>query len=105
MQRWWFMDETANLAPGTATPSSSSSSSCSQSIDEKTNTKLWTFKVLVNNNLLENERIAITGDSSSLGNWKPENIIILNHDASMLFVFFLLHCKYLLNIVIILKYN
>lgn len=42
------------------------------------NGRLHTFRVLVNQNLDPKERVAVTGECSSLGNWLPAHCVQLN---------------------------
>lgn len=39
-----------------------------------------TFRVLVNQRLEPNERVAVTGECSSLGNWSPAHCVQLNRE-------------------------
>lgn len=48
----------------------------------------WTFNVVVNEDLMPNERIAITGSCESLGLWKPGHCVLLNQGEDGEFFFF-----------------
>ena len=42
--------------------------------------RLHTFRVLVNQRLEPNERVAVTGECSSLGRWLPAHCVQLNRE-------------------------
>lgn len=50
----------------------------------------WTFNVVVNEDLMPNETMAITGSCESLGQWKPGHCVLLDkgEDGECRLVFF-----------------
>ncbi|XP_055601409.1 glycerophosphocholine phosphodiesterase GPCPD1 isoform X2 [Uranotaenia lowii] len=72
MQRWWFLDE----KNGTAS-SSSSSLTKKEKLPRPPGDLRHKFRVLVNQDLLQDESIAVTGNCEALGNWQPENCVQL----------------------------
>lgn len=70
MQRWF---ETYN-SDGIESPSNQGKTAAPK-LD--VNGRLHIFRVLVNQNLDPNERVAVTGECSSLGNWLPAHCVQL----------------------------
>lgn len=72
MQRWWMTDQKAM-------PSQNESKSKKSSTRKEVGDKKWVFSVLANINLISHEKIAMTGDGEALGNWDPDNCVILQN--------------------------
>lgn len=72
MERWFFGEDKAN---GTI------ESIHQMQLTESTGRK-HTFHVLVNQPLEPNERVAVTGECSSLGNWFPARVVQLQQENS-----------------------
>ncbi|XP_031623352.1 glycerophosphocholine phosphodiesterase GPCPD1-like [Contarinia nasturtii] len=70
MQRWFF---------GSGNESSQSPSH-DQNLPPENNGRLHTFRVLVNQRLETSERVAVTGECSSLGRWLPAHCVQLNRE-------------------------
>lgn len=76
MQRWTFVDaNTKGLYIETSPVTSLRSKESSISMGKM---RSWTFNVVVNEDLMPNERIAITGSCESLGQWKPGHCVLLD---------------------------
>lgn len=73
MQRWWYGDDDK---PKTQQRSPNKNRSRPSS-DRK-----WKFQVLVTNELLKEEKLAITGDCEALGNWSPQDVVIMTQSES-----------------------
>lgn len=100
MQRWWISDDKTK-------PSYNESKSKKSSARKEVGDKKWIFRyvhlkqllkpltkiyliysVLANVELISYEKIAMTGDSEALGNWDPDNCVILqNIEGKLLFIF------------------
>lgn len=76
MQRWWFADDKAQFEPD-PTPETSTQESTESVVEIKE----WTFKVVVNIELLPREQIAVTGETKYLGNWLPAHCLLLHQDG------------------------
>ncbi|XP_065355349.1 glycerophosphocholine phosphodiesterase GPCPD1 [Calliphora vicina] len=78
MQRWSYPnDESAEacdvmLAP----PSNARTSSTSCSFPER----VWNFKVLMNQDLMTHEKLALVGNCESLGNWQLSGCVLMTKD-------------------------
>lgn len=76
MQRWTFVDaNTTGLYIETSPVTSLRSKESNVSMDKM---RSWTFNVVMNLELMPNERVAITGSCESLGKWKPGHCVLLN---------------------------
>lgn len=75
MQRWWFLD-TKNKAHDTPTSISSQPSATSSEPDE-TAERPWTFAVHVPLTLNAFEAVAVTGECATLGQWQPQQAVLL----------------------------
>ncbi|KAL5279528.1 GPCPD1 family protein [Megaselia abdita] len=76
MQRWTFVDaNTKGLYIETSPVTSLRSKESNLSIGKM---RPWTFNVVVNEDLMPNECIAITGSCESLGQWKPGHCVLLD---------------------------
>lgn len=74
MQRWLFdNDSEAGAAELSQEP-------INGKIAVGNNGRLHTFRVLVNQPLEQNERVAVTGECSSLGRWLPTHCVQLNRE-------------------------
>lgn len=73
MQRWF---ENYN-SDGTESSSNNGKLNVPK-LDE--NGRFHTFRVFVNQNLDSKERVAVTGEGSSLGNWLPAHCVQLNRE-------------------------
>ncbi|XP_055376159.1 glycerophosphocholine phosphodiesterase GPCPD1 [Condylostylus longicornis] len=78
MQNWFYVDDVAEHECHLQQPSSSSTSSLETNSSVRT-TK-WHFLVVVHQPLQPNEKLAITGDCTSLGNWQLEKCLVMNKD-------------------------
>lgn len=74
MQRWFFGNSNE------AAPADSSQGPVSTAAATTNNGRLHTFRVLVNQNLEPGERVAVTGECSSLGRWLPAHCVQLNRE-------------------------
>lgn len=72
MQRWWYGDD--NDKPRVQ-PRSPNKNKNRPSSDRK-----WKFQVLVTRDLLSKEKLAITGDCEALGNWSPQDIVLMSQN-------------------------
>lgn len=72
MQRWWFLDD--NKAKDGRNGSTFARSLEKTKIDENK----WQFVVLVNCDLNNYEKLAITGNCEELGNWDPNKAVLLS---------------------------
>uniref|UniRef100_A0A336KEV4 CSON008817 protein n=1 Tax=Culicoides sonorensis TaxID=179676 RepID=A0A336KEV4_CULSO len=70
MQRWWYADY--NESP--PTPSRSPTKQKKNPSGDRT----WKFQVLVPKTLYKEEKVAVAGDCDTLGNWEPNDVLILN---------------------------
>lgn len=70
MERWFFGEDKAN---GTAAGMQQ------MQLTDPTG-RLHTFRVLVNQSLEQNERVAVTGECFSLGNWVPARVLLLQRE-------------------------
>lgn len=70
MQRWWFSDDKG--AP--PTPSRSPTKLKKNPSGDRN----WRFQVLVTKTLHKEEKLAVTGDCEILGNWEPNDVLLLN---------------------------
>lgn len=87
MQRWNFSDEASEACDAMAAPSNHASNSnhhyththytrsCSSIADRP-----WTFSVLMNLELCLYEKVAVVGNCDGLGNWQPQNCVVMNKD-------------------------
>ena len=73
MQRWWISEDKSR-------PSHIESKSKKSSTRKEVGDKKWNFSVLVNVDLISYEKIAMAGDSEALGNWDPDNCVILQNE-------------------------
>lgn len=74
MDRWWYSEDKKNdkdkIQKSKKSPSKGS---------EEQQSKKWKFQVVINDLALNaTERIAITGNCYELGNWDPDNCILLD---------------------------
>ncbi|XP_023308663.1 glycerophosphocholine phosphodiesterase GPCPD1 [Lucilia cuprina] len=78
MQRWSYPDDEsaeacdAMLAP----PANMRTSSNSCSFPER----VWNFKVLMNQEMMTHEKLALVGNCESLGNWHLSGCVLMNKD-------------------------
>jgi len=85
MQNWLAShdgEEDAMAAPSCC-PSSSENGSRLGSrriFGDITTNRLWTFRVLMNQELAANEQLAIVGNCEALGNWKHSGAALLSKD-------------------------
>ncbi|XP_037906602.1 glycerophosphocholine phosphodiesterase GPCPD1 isoform X1 [Hermetia illucens] len=77
MQRWFFMDDNEILESDASSAASSRSKKTLESSGEE---REWTFKVVMNHDLLPNECLGISGSCASLGNWSLTKSVLLNHE-------------------------
>ena len=81
MQRWSYPDDEsaeacdAMLAP----PSCIRKTSASCMYPER----IWTFKVLINEELMTHEKVALVGNCESLGNWHLSGCVLMSKDEGM----------------------
>ncbi|XP_055643913.1 glycerophosphocholine phosphodiesterase GPCPD1 isoform X2 [Toxorhynchites rutilus septentrionalis] len=69
MQRWWFLEEKGDSAnSGSSTTVVKKAKSLKPPGDRR-----HKFRVLVTQELLKDETIAVTGNCEALGNWEPEH--------------------------------
>lgn len=74
MDRWFF----GNTSDESATELSKDPTNVKNSPGN--NGRIHTFRVLVNQSLEQAERVAITGECSSLGRWLPAHCVQLNRE-------------------------
>lgn len=72
MQRWFF--------GGGKESGNESSQGPSNEQNPPPDSRLHTFRVLVNQRLEPSERVAVTGECSSLGRWLPAHCVQLNRE-------------------------
>lgn len=83
MQRWSYPDDEsaeacdAMLAPPTNKQRSTSSSS--SSFPER----MWNFKVLMNQDMMTHEKLALVGSCETLGNWQLSGCVLMTKDEGM----------------------
>lgn len=88
MQRWTFVDANPEgLFIETSPVTSLRSKESNISVGKM---RSWTFNVVVNNDLMPNECIAITGSCESLGQWKPGHCVLMNQGEAGEFLFSIL---------------
>lgn len=74
MERWFFGNTSdANAAESNKDPINSKNSTGN-------NGRIHTFRVLVNQPLGQGERVAVSGECSSLGRWLPAHCVQLNRE-------------------------
>lgn len=77
MQHWLF--DSGNSDASTIGESSQGSINSRKPVGN--NGRLHTFRVLVNQRLEPGERVAVTGECSSLGRWLPAHCVQLNREC------------------------
>uniref|UniRef100_A0A0K8TR97 Putative glycerophosphocholine phosphodiesterase gpcpd1-like protein n=1 Tax=Tabanus bromius TaxID=304241 RepID=A0A0K8TR97_TABBR len=77
MQRWWVVDDKAALDAMDISPSTSIRS---RNMGDAVEGRQWTFKLVMNHDMLPNEMVAITGECQSLGSWAPAHCVIMNNE-------------------------
>lgn len=60
--------------------SSAASSRSKKTLESSGEEREWTFKVVMNHDLLPNECLGISGSCASLGNWSLTKSVLLNHE-------------------------
>lgn len=86
MQRWTFIDaNTQGLHIETSPSTSLRSKESTSSMGKIRN---WTFNVVVNQELMPNEAIAITGSCETLGKWNPGHSVLLDRGEEGEFILF-----------------
>lgn len=70
MQRWWYSDDKNT---GDKIPKYKKSPS-----KRSEGLKKWKFAVIVNSELNQHEKVALTGSCDELGSWDPDHSIILS---------------------------
>lgn len=78
MQRWFFDGD--GTTETVANQSSSTIIIHNNALKPDQNGRLHTFRVLVNQYLDPNERVAVTGECSTLGHWMPAQCVQLNRE-------------------------
>lgn len=74
MQRWWYGDD--NEKPVTLSRSPVKNRSRPSSV------RKWKFQAIVKSRSLEkDETLAITGDCEALGQWAPQDVVIMSPNA------------------------
>lgn len=76
MQRWWFSDDKGTPPTPSRSPTKLKKHT---SGDRK-----WVFQVLVTKQLHKEEKLGVTGDCDTLGNWESNEVLILNPPAGEL---------------------
>lgn len=74
MQRWFF----GNSSDATSAESSQGPATGQTPVGN--DGRLHTFRVLVNQRVEPGERVAVTGECSSLGHWLPAHCVQLNRE-------------------------
>lgn len=79
MQHWVFDSGNSDATAATAVGETSQgpANNCKP---VGNNGRLHTFRVLVNQRLEPGERVAVTGECSSLGSWLPAHCVQLNRE-------------------------
>lgn len=80
----WIVDN--NSSDATIGESNHGLANARNSVGNKS--RLYTFRVLVNQRLQPGERVALTGECLSLGNWLPANSVQLNCENGEYFAVF-----------------
>lgn len=73
MQRWWYSDDKNNGRD--KVPKSKKSP-----MKRSDGIRKWKFCVIANCSLNKYEKIAVTGSSEQLGEWDPDQSILLNKE-------------------------
>lgn len=77
MQRWSFADDDGEACDAMfAPPPCNRTSSCSNSYPER----MWHFMVLMNDDLMTHEKVALVGNCDSLGNWQLNGCVPMTKD-------------------------
>uniref|UniRef100_A0A1L8DC78 GP-PDE domain-containing protein n=1 Tax=Nyssomyia neivai TaxID=330878 RepID=A0A1L8DC78_9DIPT len=75
MHRWWFMDDCNKSKENDVATFTAPRSR--PIVPRQLDDRKWTYKVHIPVQLDKNEIIAITGDCEQLGNWKPNDIFLM----------------------------
>lgn len=81
MHRWWYADDKTTPVTPSRSPTKLKKN---PSGDRK-----WKFQVLVTKKLHKEEKLAVTGDCDTLGNWEPNDVLLINPPEGE---FFLMIC-------------
>lgn len=81
MKRWSFADDESEACDAImlAPPPTTRTTSCSNTLPER----LWDFKVLMNEDLMTHEKLAVVGNCDSLGNWQLNGCVLMTKDEGM----------------------
>lgn len=77
MQRWIFGNSNESAPAGASQGSTNGNDATTAAA---TNGRLHAFRVLVNQHLEPGERVAVTGECSSLGRWLPAHCVQLDRE-------------------------
>ncbi|XP_055713572.1 glycerophosphocholine phosphodiesterase GPCPD1 isoform X2 [Phlebotomus papatasi] len=77
MQRWWYIDDTSRTTNGNDDQQKFSTPRSRTSTPRQLDDRKWTFKVHTPIQIGNNEIVAIAGDCEQLGNWKPNDVFLM----------------------------
>lgn len=74
IKRWWYSDDKKSPSVAPRSPSRANKKSPSSNDQKRC------FQVTISRNLMKEEKLAITGDCEALGNWEPQDVVIMNRN-------------------------
>lgn len=86
MQRWWYIDDTSRTTNGNDDQQKFSTPRSRTSTPRQLDDRKWTFKVHTPIQLGNNEIVAIAGDCEQLGNWKPNDVFLMERVEGEFFI-------------------
>lgn len=78
-QSWSFDNDESEACDAMLAPPPCVRPSTSNGFPER----VWQFKVLMHDDLMANEKMAVVGNCDSLGNWQLSDCVIMSKDEGM----------------------